>query len=80
MNEEREGKTILGIIQPRMSHLGSVLELSDLPEKPTIMEISQLFYQTTSWEAPELITQPSSSAFSNILLSVKGTHYSVDGG
>ena len=39
-----------------MSHLGSVLELSDLPEKPTIMEISQIFYQTTSWLAPELIT------------------------
>ena len=44
MNQEREGKTILGIIQPKMSHLGSVLELSDLPDKPTIMEISQLFY------------------------------------
>ena len=60
-----------------MSHLGSVLELSDLPEKPTIMEISQLFYQTTSWLAPELITNHLHQQF---LLSVKETHYSVDGG
>ena len=73
MNEEREGKNN---IQPKMSHLGSVLELSDLPEKPTIMEISQLFYQTTSWEAPELITNHLHQ-HSAIFCSVSREHITV---